>query len=818
MFKKENLKPLLVLGTICILVAAILAAINTVTGPKIQRIEEQKVYDSLREALDGEFEPADIPAGAPSSVTGVYKVTDKGELVGNVVTVEKQGYASKIVLTVGIKADGTVNRVVVTAQQESHGKDINPLLNGFPGVSAEGVGDVEHVSGATVTSKTIKEAVADAFKAISPDSGDEEEEPEALPKTDEEIIALAKELVGEECQLTDVTPEDTDLVKRIYKVSGNKGYVAYTVSISENYGTVDTENLIFIGNNGAIKNIKKLTWSVSPAAPDWGYNPPSDEKVDELYSSLVGKDSDSIGDVELKTGATNTTTTLVNSITEALNAANELIKQDLPRPEAEIEALAKELAGGDVELEKVTPEKTTNVKLVYRVSGNKGYIVYVFTIAERYGTVDTENLVYIGTNGAIKNISKLTWSVSDAAPDWGYNPPTDEEMDQFYEGLNGKDKNTIGDVELSTGATNTTTVLVDTLKEALDVVGELIKQDLPRPEAEIIELAKELVGEDVELSNITPDGTNKVKLVYRVSGNKGYVVYVFTIAERYGTVDTENLIYIGTNGAIKKINKLTWSVSDAAPDWGYNPPTDEEMDQFYEGLVGKDKNTIGDVELSTGATNTTTVLVDTLKEALDVVGEILKNDLPRPEAEIEAIIKEMVGEGEVLVNITPADAALVKRLYRVEGGKGYVAYTVAISPNYGTVETEALIYINNQGKITAIEKLLWKVSDPAPDWGYIPPDNQRVDQLFNDFIGRNLDTVGEVDLKTGATSTGTRLLECVTKALEFVDALENSNTDDVVAEDNNIPRVVGIAVIAAVAVGVAAYIALPIITKRRKNG
>jgi hypothetical protein len=41
------------------MVALILSAINMVTGPIIKKMEEQKVYDSLREALDGEFERID---------------------------------------------------------------------------------------------------------------------------------------------------------------------------------------------------------------------------------------------------------------------------------------------------------------------------------------------------------------------------------------------------------------------------------------------------------------------------------------------------------------------------------------------------------------------------------------------------------------------------------------------------------------------------------------------------------------------------------------------------------------------------------------
>ena len=54
-FKKENLMPVIVLGAICLVVAALMGAVNMITGPIIQKAEEQKVYDSLRVVLDGVF-------------------------------------------------------------------------------------------------------------------------------------------------------------------------------------------------------------------------------------------------------------------------------------------------------------------------------------------------------------------------------------------------------------------------------------------------------------------------------------------------------------------------------------------------------------------------------------------------------------------------------------------------------------------------------------------------------------------------------------------------------------------------------------------
>ncbi len=838
-FKKENLKPLLVLGIICILVAVILAAINMVTGPIIKKMEEQKVYDSLREALDGEFEPAEIPSGTPSNVTGLYKVTDGDNLVGHVVTVEKQGYASKIVLTVGIKADGTVNRVVVTAQQESHGKDINPLINGFSGVSAEGVGDVEHVSGATITSKTIKEAVADAFKALSPDAdnGGEEEEPEteALPKTDEEIIALAKELVGEECELTDVTPEETTNVKRVYRVSGNKGYIVYTYTINERYGNIDTENLVYIGTNGAIKNIKKLTWSVSEAAPDWGYIPPTDEEMNQFYEGLNGKDKNTIGDVELSTGATNTTTVLVDTLKEALDVVGEIIKNDFPTPEAEIIALAKELVGDGSEFTDVTPDERTFVKRIYRENSGKGYVAYLVVINERYARIETETLVYVENSGKINNTKKLIWKTSDAG--WGYEPPEDSLVDAFYESLKGKKLSDLeallalennDDGMLVTNATSTSKALLGALVEGVSAIDELIAKDMPTGEEQLFEIAKGMIGADAEFTDITPDSISFVKKIYRENKGRGYLAYLVVINERYARIETETLIYVGNDGKIKDIEKIIWKTSDAG--WGYEPPAENLVDAFYDSLNGKGLTELEallalesneDGMLVTNATSTSKALLGALVEGVSAIDDARKKDMPRAEDDVLDFAQQMAGKGATLTNVTPGDVQFLKRLYRIDETNNYIAYVVVINERYGRVETETLIYIADNGVLKDINKLTWKTSDAG--WGYEPPEESVVDVFYAGLKGKTISELKELlalesnedgMLVTNATTTSKALLGALIEAFDSAESVDKDIDEPV----NNTPKIVGIFALAVLVVAVAAYIALPIIKKRRKNG
>ena len=123
-FKKQNIMPVAVLGSICLIVAVLMAVINSYTAPKIADYEAQKVYDSLRVVLDGHFDDVTIPEGAPKTVTAMYKVTDEnsGDYKGNVVTIKQKGYAGDILLTIGIDAEGKTTKVVITAQSETHGK------------------------------------------------------------------------------------------------------------------------------------------------------------------------------------------------------------------------------------------------------------------------------------------------------------------------------------------------------------------------------------------------------------------------------------------------------------------------------------------------------------------------------------------------------------------------------------------------------------------------------------------------------------------------------------------------------------------------
>ena len=649
---KKNILPVVVLTVICVIVAALLGVVNHFTAEQIEtnkRIEEQKsliavlptelgfrtVYSSKGEIpeADKSYEITDeMKSRLPGSVMNVYHDIGGSGYVVTLATTTQYS-TDDMTVTVGI-TEGKIVGVALTGYYESRDFGQQTYPQTYVGATLDDVDSHGLVSEVTYSSKAFRALMSDALSAektvsVRDEDGDNgaakppADEEETLPRTDEEIKTLAATLMGSSADsLEDLTPEDTDKVKRVYRDKDGKGYAVYTLVISESYGTVETETIIHVGANGKIKGTSKLVWKTSDAI--YGYVPPTEETVNEFYERLEGHSSLDIDSVELVSNATNTSTNLVNSIKEALSVTDALIAKDMPTPEDEVKTLAADLLGtAKDKLEDLTPDDTENVKRVYRDKGGKGYAVYAVVISKNYGTVETETLIHVGADGKIKNINKMVWKTSDAI--YGYVPPTEAEVDAFYERLKGHTSLDIDSVELVSNATNTSTNLVNSIKEALSVTDALIKKDMPTPEDELKSLAADLLGTSSDkLTNVTPEDTSFVRRIFRDENGNGYAVYAVVISENYGTVETETLIHVGTDGKIKNINKMVWKTSDAI--YGYVPPTKEEVDAFYGRLVGADLDGLTRIELVSNATNTSTNLIEALTEALEVANAQIKID------------------------------------------------------------------------------------------------------------------------------------------------------------------------------------------------
>lgn len=586
-FTKKNLMPLIVLSSICLIVAALMGGINMLTAPKIAFNEEQKVYDSLRQVLDGTFETLEVPASAPSTVTGLFKVSDEnGEFKGNVVTVEQKGYAGKILLTIGFDKDGKTTKVVITAQSESHGKDINPLLDRLSGISSDAVSDVEVVTGATISSGYIKSAVSDAFKAIGQNGGENdggEEGAEELPKTEEEIQNIAKAMVSDEISLTKCELDSApSVLKRIYD-AGDDGYFLYVV-VSGAYVPVATEAVVHVDNSGKIVKVNLLSWIVG-----------HDVVAGDFADKFAGKDKENVGKVELVSGATGTASDFRDAVTAALSYIVEKfdLKESLPTSEDEIKAIANEMAGKELTLSdfEVSGAPKT-LKKVYS-AGADGYFLYIVVPGE-YVPVATEAVVYLNESCEIVKVNLLSWIVGHGV-----------EPGDFADGFTGKDKNNIGGVDLVTGATGTASDFRTALEAAVITVadGDSAKETL------LVKRMNSLVpnASGFEKLEIPESAASTLKAFYKVLGFDGYIAYVIT-STKYVDVETEALVYINSKGEIGNIDLMTWTVGHGI-----------EPGDFAQSLIGKSADELKDVELVTAATVTAGNLRDAVVDAINVI-------------------------------------------------------------------------------------------------------------------------------------------------------------------------------------------------------
>lgn len=162
-------KPTLILTAICLVVTLLLALTNMLTVDKIAANADKKAADSRKKVLAAEdYHPLD----KEGAVYGAYDT--EGRLIGVVITTQASGYGGKIDVMTGIKANGEVSGVNILAMEETPGLGAkgkeDSFLNQYKGFDQPGLavskdgGEINALSGATITSRAITKAVNEAIE------------------------------------------------------------------------------------------------------------------------------------------------------------------------------------------------------------------------------------------------------------------------------------------------------------------------------------------------------------------------------------------------------------------------------------------------------------------------------------------------------------------------------------------------------------------------------------------------------------------------------------------------------------------------------
>lgn len=177
------------LGLVCLVATGLLATVNSITLPKIKLQAEKELEESLKEVLP-QGEKFDAVKKEDEII--YYKVFDKkGEFLGAAFKVLAKGYSSIIETMVGMTKDGTINAIKVLNHNETPGlgsritevKDDLTIFEFMKGKRSSGIkkpwfqeqfsnkkttqiDEVQAITGATISSKAVIDAVKEKAKEI----------------------------------------------------------------------------------------------------------------------------------------------------------------------------------------------------------------------------------------------------------------------------------------------------------------------------------------------------------------------------------------------------------------------------------------------------------------------------------------------------------------------------------------------------------------------------------------------------------------------------------------------------------------------------
>lgn len=171
---KENssLRMILTLMVIAAVIALAMSYVNGLTAPIIEQNAKDKLNKSLAEVLSAD-EYLVLTEGDEATV---YRAIKDGEQAGICVVNSSKGYGGDIKVMSGILNDGTVNRIEILEMSETPGLGANAGNEKFKaqyegkgeniGVSktSQSKTEILAISGATITSKAITEAVNEAIE------------------------------------------------------------------------------------------------------------------------------------------------------------------------------------------------------------------------------------------------------------------------------------------------------------------------------------------------------------------------------------------------------------------------------------------------------------------------------------------------------------------------------------------------------------------------------------------------------------------------------------------------------------------------------
>jgi len=165
---KEMVRYGLILAIICVVASASLALVNSLTSSRILAQAKSEEEASLNEVVP---QAARFEAVKSKEDILYYKAYGPdGAMIGAAFKASQKGYSSLVETMAGMKNNGTIIAIKVLSQNETPGlgaRISEPSFTGqFKNKDIADLGDLQAISGATISSRAVIEAVTKKAREI----------------------------------------------------------------------------------------------------------------------------------------------------------------------------------------------------------------------------------------------------------------------------------------------------------------------------------------------------------------------------------------------------------------------------------------------------------------------------------------------------------------------------------------------------------------------------------------------------------------------------------------------------------------------------
>ena len=614
---KKSWPPYLILGLISLIAALILALTNAITAGPIAEHKMAALQETFSAVMPAaSYEEVSFSSSAYSNVSSIYAAKDEnGNIIGYCVTASQQGYAGPVAVTFGMDPAGSVvaTKVGDTDFQETTGigaKALNPeFAEQFTGLNAAEGGSFEAISGATFTSKAILGDANGAFGAMAD---------AVLGKAGGEVVFGKREAAA-------AAPVDASALTPGATLKGEAqgfgGKVTVTVTLDDN------------------TNIGSLAVDAPDETEGLGKLAQESAFTDQFAGKSIPV---ALEDISAVSGATITTTAVVEAINSAAPAAAEIL------PGATLEGSAQGFAGPvsvKVKLDDSLQIESLSVKAPDETEG-LGKMAEESSFTDQFAGKSIP--VALGDISAVSGATITTTAVvnaiNSAVPVEAEGALTVDELSSITEGSVGLQSNGLAVVSADSNYSGTL------VGEFQYENGQLVNATIATPAPAVEEPAAEPAAEAADVLTATKPGYDNLDVTVSL-----------------------------TKAADGTVGSLTVDASTQTPGLGQRCAEEAFTSQF----VGKTAPFVlgENVDAVASATLTSTAVVDAVNElmagapaaeepAAEPAAEEPAVEEPAPEVtavpadlgEVYSITKPGFGELPLTVSLTKSDDGTVTSL------------------------------------------------------------------------------------------------------------------------------------------------------------